>query len=210
VNQFPGTIYFIVGHGGAAPAPPDIYFDITLPRFERHPSSVPYFVTHEAHHIGYLRLRPLPVVDTTNDVEKLRNVTWALTQMEGMAVHAARERQMQDPAGKEDVDYDTYESEEAGTRVAQRFSAWMSCLNPSRTQHPGDGTNLLDALSAGERLFFRFGALVAARIEATEGREALTATVSRPERFVAAAKEILRTAGTAPCPLDTATAAPAH
>lgn len=198
VATFPGTIYLVAGHS-SVPRPPDLLFDVTLPRFEQAPSSVPYHVTHEAHHIGFTRLRSLPVLNTTRDLGGVRSVVWALTQMEGMAVHAARARQLADPSGQNDFDYETYGSEEGAARATKRFAAWMACLN-ERTK-PDELTPVLDALASGERLYFRFGALVSARIEAASGRDALVATILQPERFVGEAEGLLRTAGPVVCAL---------
>jgi hypothetical protein len=204
VAQFPGTLYLVVGYSGGQPTPPDIFFDITTPRFEDNPAEVPYYVTHEAHHIGFLRLRAMPTIDATGDAARLRSTVWGVTQMEGMAVHAAQARRAKDPQAKPDFDYETYSSGEAATRAVKRFGSWMACLSSGRPHLKQEEVErLFHAMSSGERLFFRFGSLVSARLEASAGRPALVATILKPDAFVHAGEEILkREAGDVRCALE--------
>lgn len=202
VKRFPGTIFLVVGYEGSIPAPPDLIIDVTIPSFEERPNDLDDHVLHEAHHVGFMRVREAPVLTTLTDRKALANLVWSMTQREGMAVHAGFGRRERKGTLASDFDYESYTSVEAAERITKRFAKWRNCLTRPKPLERAEAAALLDALATGERLFHRFGALVANRFEQANGREELVATVLKPEAYVRTAETLLAQTGEQGCALD--------
>ena len=181
----PRAVYFVVGYDIGVAAPPDVALNLGHPRIMRYPSELGYLLTHEAHHVGFLQHRPMPTLEGLRDPRRLLALIHGLTQMEGMAVHAAKPARTEDGELLKDEDYRVYHDPAFAARALARFKKIVGAMRRATRLSPSSVAGVLEAMSSKERLWYRVGALVCDRIEAWEGREALVDTVSRPERFVA-------------------------
>jgi hypothetical protein len=187
---FDGTLYLVMGYDIGVAAPPDIVLNVAHQRFQSAPSELGFYATHEAHHVGFLTLRPAPELTGLNDPAHLRQVIAFMTQLEGMGVHAAYRLRMQQGRLGADADYRIYTDAAEARRVTARYAEL--CEMSSRTDSLSNdelGT-ILTAMSSGERVWYRFGALACWRLERTHGRHALTESIVSPGTFATAVAEL--------------------
>ena len=186
-----GHLYLIIGYDIGVAAPPDLLLNVAHPTFENDPMELAWYATHEAHHVGFLAHRPLPSLQNLDDPAVLKALIRYCTHMEGMAVHAALATRAANDALGGDEDYTVYTDEAAALHTIARYREVLDLIDD---RHPVDGPTLgqvLGAMSSGERLWYRLGALVAHEIEQTSGRDALVATVTDPAAFDLAADLLL-------------------
>jgi hypothetical protein len=181
----PRTVFFVVGYDIGVASPPDVALNLGHPRLMQYPTELGYLLTHEAHHVGFLQHRPMPSLLGLEEPRRLLALIHGLTQMEGMAVHAARASRAEDGQLARDADYRVYREPAFAARALKRYQEIARAVARSPRLAPRDVGAVLEAMSTKERLWYRVGAIVCERIEAWEGREALVETITRPERFVA-------------------------
>jgi hypothetical protein len=122
--------------------------------------------------------------------EALIDLVRYATQLEGMRVHAAYEPRRRSGALKHDDDYVVYRDRENAQDVQRRYAALYRrlCNAPYDDELVGE---VLTRFSSGERLWYRFGAMVAANVERERGVELLQASVRDPWPFAAALDELV-------------------
>lgn len=188
------TLHLVLGGGIGIAAPPAVLLNLAYPRFLRHPEELALQACHELHHLGFLRLRPLPSTRKLQRRGPLLALIAHATQLEGMAVHAvyplrrARKRLDRDP------DYRVYGDAAHRRALLSRYRALLAKVEalPLHGELPGSEVGkLLGAMSGGDRLWYRVGAWVAHRLEQTEGRPALLASVGQPKRWQQALRAAL-------------------
>ncbi len=186
-----GRIFLGMGYDIGVAAPPDVFLDVSHPHFVGAPEELPLYVTHEAHHVGFLGRRSMPSLERFYEPEVLRELVAFFTQLEGMAVHAALEPRRRAGRMDGDGDYAVYRDEAVAEAVV---AGYREVLEQSRVDGPLDlptAGRLLGRMSAMERLWYRFGALVCRRIEERHGLAALVATVDDPTLFAATSEGLL-------------------
>lgn len=186
-----GTLYFVIGYDIGVAAPPDIAINVAHNHFIKAPSEVGHYVTHETHHLGFLAKRKMPPLERLNVPSVVHRLIRFMTQMEGMAVHAAYAGRRAAGAVDADGDYTIYNDISAAKRIVTRYKAVVEAVG-TKTLSPRLVGATLGAMSSGERLWYRFGAIVAHRIERHDGVQALVDSVEHPRRFEQAAKQLLR------------------
>jgi hypothetical protein len=113
-----------------------------------------------------------------------------MTQLEGMAVHAAYAPRKAAGALGADEDYRVYRDPRHAQEVRRAYAARIRQVQAG-TFSPRLVGEVLTALSSGERLWYRFGALVAREIEARGGRAALVRTIRERGAFFRAIDELM-------------------
>jgi hypothetical protein len=117
------------------------------------------------------------------------------TELEGLAVYAARPRRVADHALNSDPDYVALENPEQMRILEQRFDERYRYLK-SRGDQPADGDAfaVIERMSSGDRLWYRVGALMAGRIEKQLGHAALVALIAKPHPALVETYERIRPA----------------
>ncbi len=186
--RFHGTLFLTFGYDIGVALAPNASLNCTHPRFARHPTELLYYAIHELHHVGFMSYQRPPKLANLKSCADLLELVDYSTQMEGMAVLAAYQRRLEDRALANDPDY-------VALGDAQRMQAYLATYLKEREYLQSRGGQLADAagravierMSSGERLWYRVGAYMAQRIEASKGRSALVALVARrPGEFLAA------------------------
>jgi hypothetical protein len=160
-------------------------------KFNGHPRELVYYAIHELHHVGFMTCQaPLRIADLATCADVLRFVEYA-TQLEGMAVHAAWDRRRREDALAADGDYVALGDEAAMQAAEARYWEICESLRRRGTQKAdAEALATIERLSS-ERLWYRVGARMAARIEDRLGHEALTALVLQgPEGFLDAYRRV--------------------
>ncbi len=179
----PEHLYAVTGYDIGVAAPPDVVLNAGHERFLSDPSEGIYYACHEAHHVGFLHHRAMPDLTALGGPGILGQVVDFITQMEGMAVHAAKPLREASGAMDADPDYAVYRSEEKAAEVS---AAWKALRARCGTTEPDEGAligEVLDAMTSGGRLAYMYGAVLSEQIERTRGRAALVASVETPEIF---------------------------
>ncbi len=186
-----GTIFFVTGYDIGVASPPDVAINVAHPRFIADPAEVGHYVTHEVHHLGFLARRKMPPLRRLNDPNVIRNIISFMTQMEGMAVHAAYPGRKAAGALSADKDYAVYQHKDAAQKAASRYVEIRSILDGKETLSGAEIGAVLGAMSSGERLWYRVGALAARRLEQRRGRAALVKSIEEPGGFREALEGVL-------------------
>ncbi len=190
-TRLEGTLFLVAGYDIGIAAPPDMALNVAHLHFVEHPEELGPYATHEAHHVGFLARRPFPALRGLDDPFRLADVIAFLTQMEGMAVHAAYPGRLAAGTLGNDGDYLVYTDAGEAARVRDRYREVLGRLDGRETLWPFEIGEILEAMSSGERLWYRFGALVAAELERAAGRAALVDTIDDPSAFAATAAALL-------------------
>jgi hypothetical protein len=186
-----GRIYLVTGYDIGVAAPPDIAINVAHAHFGAAPSEINHYVTHEAHHVGFLQLRNAPSLEGLDDPKQLLKVVRFFTQLEGMGVHAAYAPRRTQAALEGDADYRIYLDDAHARSVCTRYDEVLSPAmkgGPLRDEEIGA---ILNAMSSGERLWYRVGALVSAMIERQQGRQSLIDSINSPDIFLTATGALL-------------------
>jgi hypothetical protein len=191
-SAFDGTAFLVAGYDIGFAAPPDIGLNVAHAHFRETPSEVGFYAAHEAHHVGFMRLRPIPEMARLDDPAHLREIVRGMTQMEGMAVHAAYDLRVRRGRLSDDGDYAIYADATEARRVTARYAEILAMASASTNLPDQTIGTVLNAMSSGERLWYRFGALVSWTLERANGRAGLVASIANPEAFHAAADDLLR------------------
>lgn len=172
-------------------APPDICLNFAHPHFAGAPDELFHYAVREWHHVGFLGLRALPELSQLSDPDVLGRAVRFFTQLEGMAVHAARPIRARTGQLGGDPDYAVYTDAEAGRRVIDRYREVRDNIRGAPPLDSRLISSILGAMSSGERLWYCFGAIASRHIEDRDGPDALIATIRRPEAFDRAAEALL-------------------
>jgi hypothetical protein len=185
--QFHGTLFLTFGYDIGVAFPPNASLNCTHAHFDKHPRELVYYAIHELHHVGFMSYHPPPKLADVKSCADLLNLVEYSTQLEGMAVLAAYQRRGEEHALEDDQDYVALED-------ARRIQADLASYFKDYNYLKGRGTEAADAdawavverMSSGERLWYRVGAYMARRIEASQGRAALVALIRvGPRQFMA-------------------------
>lgn len=187
-----GTVFFITGYDIGVASPPDVAINVAHPHFTADPAEVGHYVTHEVHHLGFLARRRMPSLSRLNEPKVVANIIRYMTHMEGMAVHSAYAGRKDQGALSADKDYAVYQHKDAAQKTMARYVDIRSRTRSNKALSGAEINTTLGAMSSGERLWYRVGALAAWRIEQEGGAKALARTVDEPARFDAALEEMLR------------------
>lgn len=193
-HDFGGQVHFVIGYDIAVAAPPDVAINAAHAHFREQPEEVAHYVTHEAHHVGFLSLRTLPSLERLREPGELTRLVHFLTQMEGMAVHSVYEPRRDAGHLGADDDYRLYEDPEEAARVTRRYAEVLALAGGTETLADETIGQVLEAMSSGERLGYRFGALASWTLERDEGRDALVSSVADPRVFRRKVDELLAAA----------------
>ncbi len=184
--RFHGTLFLTFGYDIGVAFGDNASLNGAHSHFEGHPRELLYYAIHELHHVGFMAHRPPPkLADLQTRADVLRLVEYS-TQLEGMAVLAAYERRRKEGALADDEDYVALQDEARMRRDEEIYFEAYEALR-SRGDELADKSawSIIDRMSSGERLWYRVGARLAQRIEATLGRSALIGLIGEgPVRFV--------------------------
>ncbi|MCD4846777.1 MAG: hypothetical protein K8R76_01140 [Candidatus Aegiribacteria sp.] len=184
-TRLSGKIFFVAGYDIGIVAPPDVAINISHQHFINHPDDVGYYLTHEVHHLGFLSFRTMPPIrKSLRTVQGLLDLIFFMTQMEGMAVHSAYNRRKAEGHLEDNDDYRFYYDPVRCLNIMMRF--WNICDSITEKESLTDGeiSATLAAMSSGERLWYRYGAIISAQLEKELGLEALVASIEEPGIFM--------------------------
>jgi hypothetical protein len=190
---FKGRIYLVAGYDIGVAAPPDIALNVHHTSFERDPEEMCFYAAHEAHHVGYMSLRSMPSMRTLEQPNALFSLVRYMTQMEGMGVHAAYALRVQRGALGHDPDYAIYADLDVRKHVCERYGQAILGLR-GRAAAALLGP-VLEAMSSGERLWYRMGALAAWTLEQAHGKQALIESIDQPSLFDETVDRLVKSGG---------------
>jgi hypothetical protein len=178
--RFHGTLFLTFGYDIGVALAPNASLNCTNPHFANNQRELRYYAIHELHHVGYMSYQNPPrLADVKSCADLLRLVEYS-TQMEGMAVLAAYQRRREEHALADDPDYVTLEdAERIKADLASYFKDFDYLKSRDAQSADADAWAVIERMSSGERLWYRVGAHMAQRIEASKGRAALVALVER-------------------------------
>lgn len=185
-TRLSGKIFFVAGYDIGIVAPPDVAINIAHQHFLNHPDDVGYYLIHEVHHLGFLSYRTMPSIrESLRTGEGLLNLILFMTQMEGMAVHAAYNRRKADGHLKDDDDYRLYYDPATCSQIRSEFREICDSIADKKSPSDSEISTALNAMSSGDRLWYRYGALISAKLERELGPDALIASIREPDIFMA-------------------------
>lgn len=168
------TLFVTIGYDIGVAVSGNASLNLAHPHFVENADELWFYCVHELHHAGFQRYHDLPRLADIKLTDGLLALIRYLTMMEGLAVHAARRWRTTIGALENDPDYlalldnkrmDTYEKE--------YFMLYRDlAAEGARPLEKGDW-EILEKMSAGDRLWYRVGAKMAYRIEKVLGREIL-------------------------------------
>lgn len=177
--RFRGSLYLTFGYDIGVALAPNASLNAANRRFDGRPRELLYYAIHELHHVGVNTYQPPPrVSDIKTCADLLRLVDYS-TQLEGLAVHVARARRASEGALGTDPDYVALEDPARMLALERQYDEQYRYLQ-GRGVEPvdKDAWAVLDQMSSGDRLWYRVGARMAARVEQTLGHDALVALVA--------------------------------
>ena len=184
-TRLSGKIFFVAGYDIGIVAPPDVAINIAHKHFINYPDDVGYYLTHEVHHLGFLSHRTMPPIkESLLTVQGLLDLIFFLTQMEGMAVHAAYKRRETEGHLEDDDDYRLYYDPAERLSIRTRFREICDSIADKESLTDGEINIALNAMSSEERLWYRYGALVSLKMENELGLDALIASIEEPGFFM--------------------------
>jgi hypothetical protein len=182
------TLYLQVGYDIGVAVSGAASLNVASPHLLRDPQELWFYCVHEMHHAGVEHFHDLPQLSRITTMRQLVEVIRYLTFLEGMAVHAAYRWRASAHALSRDSDYVALgDSARMARDEAEYFRLYDSLATLPAGPLRASSIAVLDRFSAGERLWYRVGAVMADRIERRRGRGALRALVEAgPDRFFAA------------------------
>jgi rhamnogalacturonyl hydrolase YesR len=183
--RFHGSLFLTFGYDIGVAFPPNASLNGAAPHFDGHPRELLYYAIHELHHAGFMSLHPPPRFSGVKTCRELLGVVEYLTELEGTAVFAAADRRRLEGALSDDPDYVALQDEDRMKRDEVLYFREYDRLASRGTQPAAkEDWAVLDKMSSGERLWYRVGARMAARIERELGRPALVSLIREgPRRF---------------------------
>ncbi len=186
-----GKVFFVIGYDIGIAAPPDVAINVGHEHFLHTSTEVAHYITHEAHHVGFMGFRPPPPMAGLDDARTLRRIVAYFTELEGRAVHAARDRREREGQLGDDDDYRIYVDSREARRIARRYLEQCSTLESSAHLSDDQLGAVMEAMTSGERLFYRAGALVCRALDRERGRRYLADSVAVEGEFQAHVKRVL-------------------
>jgi hypothetical protein len=185
--RYRGTLFLTFGYDIGVAFASNASLNCTHSHFDGHPRELLYYAIHELHHVGFMLYQTPPRLADMKSCGDLLNLINYSTQLEGMAVLAANQRRREDHALADDADYVALED---GKRMQADLVSYFKDYDylKKRRSEPADAEAwaVIHRMSSGERLWYRVGAYMAQRIEASKGRAILTALVKQgPAQFMA-------------------------
>ena len=186
--RFPEPLYVTWGYDIGVSMDGSASINLAHPRFATDPEEIWFYCTHEMHHAGLTTVQPFPLAisEIRTTIEMLEFIRYA-TMLEGMAVHAAWDPREKAGALENDPDYVALNEP---TQMAAFERAYWDIYGYFETAGDRpleeDDWQRIEALSDGDRLWYRVGAQMAARIEADIGASAYRELpLSGPDAFFA-------------------------
>jgi hypothetical protein len=192
--RFHGVLFLTFGYDIGVAFAPNASLNCTHAHFDKRPGELLYYAIHELHHVGYMSYHAPPkLADVRSCADLLRLVEYS-TQMEGMAVLAAYQRRRDEHALADDADYLALDdAERIKADLASYLRDYDYLKGRGAQAADADAWAVIDRMSTGERLWYRVGACMAQRIEASKGRAALVALVRQgPEQFMRTYESLAR------------------
>jgi hypothetical protein len=185
--RFHGSLFLTYGYDIGVAMAPNASLNGAHPHFDGHARELLYYAIHELHHIGYQTYRRPPSVVDLRTCEDVLRLVDDSTQLEGMAVLVARSRRASDGALQDDGDYVALDDAPRMEKLeAQYFQDYDYLVRRGREPADQAAMSVIERMSSGDRLWYRVGARMAARIERERGRPALIDLIVRREpAFVA-------------------------
>lgn len=195
--RFQGTLFLTFGYDIGVAFAPNASLNCTHSHFDNHSKELLYYAIHELHHVGFMAYQKPPKLADIHSCADLLKLVEYSTQMEGMAVLAAYQRRRDDHTLADDPDYAALEDQK---RMQADVASYLKDYDYLRGRgvQPADANAwaVIDRMSSGERLWYRVGAHMAQRIEASKGRPALVELVKQgPANFIAAYESLPPQAG---------------
>ena len=191
--RFHGSLFLTFGYDIGVALAPNASLNGASRRFDGKPRELLYYAIHELHHVGVMTYQPPPrIADIKTCADVLRLVDYS-TELEGLAVYAARTRRAAEHALLADPDYVALESGEQMRILEQRYDEQYRYLK-GRGNQPADKEALavIDRMSSGDRLWYRVGAMMAGRVEAGFGHAALVSLIVKPHPTLVETYEKMR------------------
>jgi hypothetical protein len=191
--RFHGDLFLTAGYDIGVALAPHASLNAAHGHFEGHPRELLYYAIHELHHVGFMTYsRPPRIADLRTCADVLHLIEYS-TALEGMAVLAARDRRMREQALADDEDYvalaDEHRMEQDEARYLQEYDALKRRGVDAADK---EALAVIEQMSGGERLWYRVGARMAARLERALGRSATITLVTRkPERLIRTYRQIV-------------------
>ncbi len=173
-DTVPGEVLYLeLGYEIGFVAPPAFALNVGHPHFCEDPAELAYYALHEHHHLGFLQWLSWPDLSSLDTREELLDLIRFATWMEGSAVHAAYDARQRAGALGSDQDYAIYLDPDEAARVGQRYEDVVAIAGALDPVNAAGLEFILGPLSSGERLWYRYGALLAWQLEQAEGRHGL-------------------------------------
>ena len=176
-------LFAVIDYDIGVAAPPDVALNAAHERFLNNPGEGVFYACHEAHHVGFLHHRPLPDPTALGGPGVLGKMVDFITQMEGMAVHAAWPLRKQAGALEADPDYEVYLSDDKALEAAKAWRTMRALCGTTEFDDSEVINKVLNAMTSGHRLAYRYGAVVCQAMEKAYGRENLASSVLDPGTF---------------------------
>ena len=192
--RFHGNLYLIAGYDIGVSFAPHASLNAAHRHFEGHSRELLYYAIHELHHVGFMTYAPPPrLADLKTCADVLHLVDYS-TALEGTAVIAALDRRTRERALADDEDYGALGDEPRMERdEARYFQEYDALKRRGVAVADADAWAVIERMSGGERLWYRVGARMAARVERTLGRSALITLITRrPTQLVSTYRQIAR------------------
>ena len=191
--RFHGDLFLVAGYDIGVALAPHASLNAAHRHFEGHPRELLYYAIHELHHVGFMTYsRPPGIADLRTCADVLHLIDYS-TALEGMAVLAARDRRMREHAMADDEDYVALADEKRMEQDEARYFQEYDALRRRGVDAADkDALAVIERMSGGERLWYRVGARMAARLEQALGRSTMVTLVThKPERLVPTYRQIV-------------------
>jgi len=191
--RFQGTLFLTFGYDIGVAFAPNASLNCTASHFNNHSRELLYYAIHELHHVGFMTYQTPPKLADIKTCAELLNLVEYSTQLEGMAVLAAYQRRRDEHALADDPDYIALEDQKRMKADLASYLKDYQYLKSRRTQlADADARAVIERMSSGERLWYRVGAYMAQRIEASKGHTALVELVRQgPTQFITTYESLL-------------------
>jgi hypothetical protein len=178
--RFHGSLFLTFGYDIGVALAPNASLNGAHRHFAEKPRELLYYAIHELHHVGvFTYQKPPRVADIKTCADILRLVDYS-TELEGLAVLAARPRRVMENALQDDPDYVALEDPVQMRALEKRFNEQYRYLqNRGNEVADKDAFAVITRMSSGDRLWYRVGAMMASRIENKLGRAALLEIIAR-------------------------------
>ncbi len=179
------VLYLTVGYDIGVAMDGQASLNLAHQHFASNPGELLFYAIHELHHVGFQKYNPLPIMTDIRTTSDLANLIRCLTAMEGQAVHAVRRWRTEAGAMETDSDYVALlDPQRMAVYEKEFFRLYRSLAEVDPRPLEGKDWGILERMSAGDRLWYRVGALIADRIERELGRQVLIKTIVQgPEAF---------------------------